>query len=124
MLTLLEMAYERADAIERCSHLANKFIQHFHKAVKEGINGRDFHHHCTEMQTWFNTVNKFVLKNNNKRISNNHLIDWFFTNGSSIEYIIEEPYQEIYDKFIIKILNTRNDCNIEQILTELIQNYL
>lgn len=117
---LLEMAYERADAINRCGNLAIKFIQHFHKAVKEGKDSDDFHHHCTEMQTWFDTVNKFVLKNNKKRISNNQLIDWFFTNGSSVEYAIEEPYQDLYDNFIIKILANRDKCNIEEILTELL----
>lgn len=49
---LSEMAMERSDAIGKCMELGNEFIEHFIKVADGGPYGRDFEHHCKEMQTW------------------------------------------------------------------------
>jgi len=46
------MAMERSDAIGKCMELGNEFIEHFIKVADGGPYGRDFEHHCKEMQTW------------------------------------------------------------------------
>ena len=117
---LLEMAYERPDAIDHCASIGKLFIEHFHKLMNEPVNSDDFDHHCNEMQSWFNDVKKIVLKYNKKLISNTQLIDWFFTIGSSIEYIIDEPYQDIYEKFIIKLLQDRETSTVKEAIKSLL----
>lgn len=105
MKFLIEMAYERNDAIERCANLGKQFIEHFKKVVDGGVNDDDFGHHCNEMQVWYNDVKNIVLKYNKKKITNSQLIDWFFTIGSSVEYILDDKYVDFYEDFIIILLN-------------------
>ena len=119
VIKLNEMAYERADAIELCSNLGTQLIEHFHKVVKAGKESLDFSHHCDEMNSWWDRVKKIVLKYNNKRISEAQLKDWFFEAGSSVEYIIEEPYQDIYNKVILK-LSSDYDRSVKDVLIELL----
>ena len=100
---LNEMAYERADAIQLCLSLGKKFIEHFNKVVQEGKHSQKYAHHCSEMNAWWNMVNKIVLKSNKKPISTAQLKDWFFEVGSSVEFIIDEKYQDIYNKLIVRL---------------------
>lgn len=116
---LNEMAYERPDAIRLCSDLGTEFIEHFHKVVKSGKESPDFSHHCVEMDSWWNKAKKIVLKYNKKLISEAQLKDWFFEAGSSVEYIIEEPYQDIYNKLILK-LSSDYSKSVQDVLTELL----
>ena len=117
--TLNEMAISRPDAIHECLSQAAKFIEHFHKVVKEGITGRDFHHHCKEMEAFWGEVKNLKLKPNSKLISGSQLSDWFFTKGEDVESIVEEPYQDIYEALIVRMQYDRYKP-IEDIFTELL----
>lgn len=112
---LSEMAMERSDAISKCMELGNKFIEHFIKVAEEGRYGQDFEHHCKEMQTWWNFAKSIQLKYNKKLISNSQLMDWFFSRGSSIEYIIPAKYQDAYEEFCINLLKDKNKSIIDAI---------
>lgn len=112
---LSEMAMERSDAIGKCVELGNEFIEHFIKVADEGPYNRDFEYHCKEMQTWWNLVTDIQLKYNKKLISNSQLMDWFFSRGSSIEYIIPTKYQDAYEEFCINLLKNKNKSIIDAI---------
>lgn len=105
---LSEVAMERSDAIGKCMELGSEFIEHFIKVADEGPYNRDFEHHCKEMQTWWNLVKSIQLRYNKKLISNSQLMDWFFSRGSSIEYVIPIKFQDAYEEFCIKLLNDKN----------------
>lgn len=116
-----EMAYERSDAIDRCASLGKRFIEHFIKAYLEGNSSDDFKHHCQEMQSWFDEVSSIVLKSNKKVISNNQLIDWFFTRGSSVDLLFDdEDMIDIYNEFMIELLSSKRTKRVVDILEELI----
>lgn len=118
---LHEMAYERSDAIDRCASLGKEFVEHFHKIYQSGIKDKDFNHHCQEMQSWYESVSKIVLKSNKKLISNNQLIDWFFTVGSSVEYLFHDEGEiDLYNKFMIILLAQGESKKIVEILQELL----
>ena len=119
IIQLNEMAYERPDAIRLCSELGTEFIEHFHKAVKEGIKSNNFTHHCSEMEAWWERVKWVVLKYNKKQISAAQLKDWFFEAGSSVEFVIEEPYQDVYNKLILNLLLDYNK-SVQDVLVELL----
>ena len=104
-----ETGYYRDDAIKECTHLSQKFIEHFKHIVDNNYaEDSDFNHHCAEMQFLFDVVNNIVLKHNKKKIYNNQLINWFFTREGSVKDILEEPYQDIYDDFMIRVLFYKN----------------
>lgn len=119
IMKLNEMTLERNDAIIKCGSLGRQFIEHFHKIVKSGKSAQDFNHHCSEMQNWWDDVRVIVLKCNKKTISMTQLLDWFLTAGSSVEIIIEEPYQDIYEKFCISLI-ANPDKKIKDNLSNLI----
>ena len=119
-----EMAYKRTDAIKLCLVLGFEFIDHFHKAMKEVKSGIDFEHHCKEMDTWWRTIKDIKLKQNNKQLSDEQLIDWFFTAGSDVDTRIEEPYRIIYKQLCAKLLKDRTTSNVLIIMNELLgDNY-
>ena len=61
MITVLnEIAMSRRDAIDKCSDLGYQFVKHFKKVIQEGIESEDFHHHCKEMQSWYEQVKDIV----------------------------------------------------------------
>lgn len=103
---LNEMAYNRSDAINKCSDLGYQFVSHFKKLVEEGVFSKDFSHHCDEMQSWYNQVKDIVLKHSKRKISNTQLIDWFFTYGSSTEQLFEDDIVDVYEEFIFALLQT------------------
>ena len=116
---LNEMAYERKDAILKCDELGNNFIEHFHKIMSEGKDSTDFIHHCIEMDAWWNKVKNIVIKSTKKKISKSQLKDWFFEVGSSVEYIIQEEYQETYNELIFALLNDYS-MSVKDILVNII----
>ena len=118
---LTEMATSRADAIEECFHQAKKFIEHFHKVVKGGVDDRDFSHHCDEMEAYWGDVKNIKLKPSAKLIAGSQLSDWFFTKGETVEDVIEEPYQDIYERLIVEMQYDRNK-SIEEIFREILGN--
>ena len=117
-----EMDISRADAIITCVSLGKKFIEHFIKAVQEGPTADSFHHHCAEMQTWWNTVKNFKFKHNNKLIDIISLADWFLTAGSDIDTLFENmpTEQNLYEMLVEIILKHREDINIEETIRYLL----
>ena len=113
------MTYERKDAILKCDELGNNFIEHFHKIMSEGKDLTDFIHHCIEMDAWWNKVKNIVLKPTKKKISKSQLKDWFFEAGSSVEYIIQEEYQETYNELIFALLNDYS-ISVKDVLVNII----
>ena len=108
MITILnEQAMVRADAIDRCNSLGEKFIWHFHK-VYTNPNDLSVNHWINEeMQGWLNSVKNIVLKQNNKKLRAIEISDWFLTAGSYPEDIVKEmdvDELEIYDRFCVLIL--------------------
>ena len=123
-MLLNEMATTRSDAIETCISLSKKFIEHYKKAYSEGATSPTFHHHCSEMQAWWNTVNEIKFKHNNKKLSNVNLIDWFFTGGSTPEDFLNDDTEiDIYNDLIVDILSNRETANIEKLLYNILLRY-
>ena len=116
-----EMAYKRAHAINICYDLGKQFSIHFIKICKEGKNSKDFIHHCTEMQGWWDKVNNIKLKENNKIISISNLNDWFFTLGQDPEDFIPEEYMPVYSRLYLSLLSNRENANVKTILENLLK---
>lgn len=72
---LNEIAMPKADAIELCVRLGNRFVEHFHKLYLEDVTSSSFHHHTSEMQAWLNTVRKVTLKHNTNPLTAINLLD-------------------------------------------------
>lgn len=87
--------------------------------MSEGKDSTDFIHHCTEMGAWWDKVKNIVLKSTKKKISKSQLKDWFFEVGSSVEYIIQEEYQETYNELIFALLNDYS-MSVKDILVNII----
>ena len=119
-IQLNEMAYERSDAIDKCASHGKRFIEHFHKIMLEGKDSNTFHHHCSEMQAFYDEVKIIKLKPRSKYISADNLINWFFTIGSDIETVVDEEYQETYEQLCIALLSDRFNTKVEDILNNLL----
>ena len=87
--------------------------------MSEGKDSTDFSHHCIEMDAWWNKVKSIVLKPTKKKISKSQLKDWFFEVGSSVEYIIQEEYQETYNELIFALLNDYS-ISVKDVLVNII----
>ena len=123
--TLNEMAYDRSYVIDKCYSLGMQFIKHFKKVYSLGINDKDFKHHCQEMQSWYDTVKNMVLRYNNKRISNDQLINWFFTAGSSTEVLFgNDEAGDIYGELIGELISNKRNNKVVDILTQLLSDNL
>lgn len=97
---LLEMAYNKADAMERCASLGEQFVEHFNKIYKEP-NSKAVNHWVNEMQGWYNSIVKIVLKSNKKHLTRTQMRDWFFTFGSdTLEYFNDIKENALYEEFI------------------------
>lgn len=116
---LTEMAYKRADAIDRCFNLGKKFTEHFNIIAKLGKDDIDFKHHCQELQNWYDNARSIKLKENKQLIKRSELWDWFFTVGQNVEDVILEPYQELYEDFCFRLLSN-TDKTIYKVLSELL----
>ena len=102
-----DLAMSRKDAIDKCIELGEKFLQHFHKCYNSN-NKEVIGHWLGEMSGWYNTVKKYVLKENKKPIPSIDLIDWFFTCGSTPETIVPEMSEDelsAYDNFAVSVVN-------------------
>lgn len=114
-----EMAMTRSDAIEICMSLGEKFIDHFKKIHLKGKDDINFSHHCQELQSWYDKINRIILKTNNRELSKIQKIDWFFTCGSSLEYLFNnEQMENKYEEFIMKLLSS--NTLIKDILEEIL----
>lgn len=105
---LNEMAYSRADAMERCYSLGKRFIEHFDKIYKEPYC-QAVNHWCDEMQGWYNSISDVTLKPKNKHLNRTQMRDWFYTYGSDpTEYFDSLDENEVYEEFIDELENTHN----------------
>ena len=118
-MKVYEMAMERAPAIDRCLSLGEKLVEHFNIIMRNGPKDTAFLHHCDEMQNWINSVNNITLKPKSKPLSIDQWMDWFFTAGSSFEKIIDEPYEEAYQKLVVLYLS-----NAEKSIKNIFMNYI
>ena len=116
-----EMTYDRPDAIDRCSSLGKRFVEHFTKVCKEGINSPDFKHHCQEMQSWWDDVKGIKLKDSKKPISISALNDWFFTLGRDPEDFIPEEYIDFYTKLYLSLLSDRENAKVVDLLSGILK---
>ena len=100
-----DMAYERKDAVSQCFVLGNQFIEHFKKTLEDDRKEASPNHHAKEMQNWLNSVRQIVLKSNNKTLSDDQLLNWFFLRGSNPEVLFAEEIEarEKYKKFLEEI---------------------
>ena len=119
---LLEMATSREDALMICQTLGEEILEHFLKCIEEGIDDINFKHHCGEIQGWFSRVEKLVLKETKKKISNEQLKEWCFYQLSAPEFIIDDPtIADLYIKFSDLMLRYRNSNKaVSEIFYELL----
>ena len=121
MIKITEMAYSRQDAIIYCNGIGVRFIEHFHK-IYNNPNSEDVPHWISkEMQPWWNSVQKLILKQNKKHLTKMNMMDWFFTAGSDVEEYMENPNPtdneiECYGEFVIKLLSGKS---VKQALVDL-----
>lgn len=119
MNILKEMGMPRADAMELCASLGNRFVEHFAEVCEKGKDDEDFQHHCGELQAWYDKIKRIVLKQNNKHLSNIQKLDWFFTCGSSVDELFSNAnVSDIYDKFVVTLLSS--DETIQTILEDIL----
>ena len=120
MIKLKELALNIDKAIDRANSLGKQFVKHFHKVYVEGISSRDFHHHCKELQTFWEDVCSIRLKTNNKLVPMSYINDWFFTVGKSVEDLFDdENEQDVYEVFMKKL--DRGD-NVKELLLKILNN--
>lgn len=110
IVKLNEIAYDRSQAVKKCHTLGKQFISHFHKCMKDIYqeNNKRLHYHSSEMQAWRDEVKEIKLTYNNKFLSADQLINWFFTAGSDIETAIQDEYTGVYEQLILSLLKDRN----------------
>lgn len=114
-----EQALARGKVTATCMSLGRQFIKHFHKVYEEGLESRDFKHHCKEMHTWYTHVKEIKLKGSNKHLSDEDLEDEFFTAGALVEdFIDDEEECRVYEEFYRMLLST--DRYVSDILEELL----
>lgn len=115
---LVEMAMSRAEAIDICMSLGKQFVEHFNKVCKEGKTGKDFQHHCQEMQSWYDKVKNIKLRHTKRFIQPTNLYDWFFTCGAEVEDFVDSQYVDDYEYLINELIRT--DKKVVEILNEVL----
>ena len=111
-----EMAFSRSDILLRCLDLGPKFVEHYVKCIKdlEKETPKDFKYHANEMQSFWDKVRNLTYKSNKKKVSNSDLFDGFLTCGGNIEdRIKDEDIAEMYDKFIVNLLQNRDQLIVD-----------
>jgi len=101
IIKLNEMAMDKKAAMNRCMNLAKNFVKHFDKIYND-IDSENIKHWAGEMQGWLNDILSIILKYNNKPLSLQQKMDWFFTKGSNSETLFPDnkTEAEVYDDFI------------------------
>lgn len=110
-VNVVDMALDRADAIDRCISLGKQFIQHFDKIYKEPKNSA-VSHWMSEMRNWFGNVKAIKLKSTHEPLLNSQLHDWFLTAGAEARDFMNNPTPaeiKAYDDFALKVLSSGVD---------------
>lgn len=118
-----EFADSRQKIVADCTSLGKQFAHHFNKIMDEGTESPYFDHHCNELQKFFNQVNNVKFKHNNKRLTTENLVDWFFTTGQNVEDVAKKQYVDAYDKLITYLVANRDNFNIKEIMTKLCEEF-
>lgn len=124
MKILHEMAYSRSTAVDECFSKGKQFISHFYKVMEEGNNSVNFHHHCSEMQAFWDDVKNIRLKPKSKLIAQDDLMNWFFTIGSDVNTYIKEDFQEAYHELYLSLLLNRKTAMVEDIMIKIFSSQL
>ena len=105
-----EQAMKRGIVVEKCNHLGQIFAKHFVKCMNDisHIDVDSLHHHCKEMQSWWNDVRNDKIKSNNKVLTDTNLKDWFFSAGANYEDYVGYLNVEKYEQFIKALLKDRS----------------
>lgn len=119
-MELNEMAINKADLIIKCNRLGKVFIKYFIKCLDDisDQNIERLHHHCKEMQAWWDDVKDDRLKSNNRKLTDTQLIDWFFSAGMIYEDFIPTNDVIKYESFIDILLDNHSQdiydimCNL------------
>lgn len=121
-IVLDEMATDRVNAIERCYSLGKQFIAHFHKVYAEGVDSPDFPHHCIEMNGWLKQVRDIKLKATKKPLTDENIIDWFFTATGLVDEDNGFHTDDEIAKYerLIELLCSRHEMIIEEAVKDVL----
>ena len=115
-----EQALQRSKVIDRCYDKGVPFAKHFVKCLEDisHIEVDLLHHHCKEMQAWWNYVCNLTTKKDNKHLTDTNLKDWFFSAGANYEDYVGYLNVEKYEQFIEALLKDRSQ-DIHELMCEL-----
>ncbi len=104
-----DLAYDKQTIVNRCGDLGYKFVEHFDK-IYNNSSDEALDHWIGELKGWFNQVSKLKFKYNKKLISDEQLIDWFFTYGSDFDMFFGNNIKEQkdYENFCYDLLKTKD----------------
>lgn len=121
-----EQAKERSKIYSLCFELGKPFIEHFHKVCQDIINNDidNYMHHCREMQGWWNKVKDIRYKHNKKKITDDNLIDDFFTCGAISEDFLSKNEAYIYDNLFVPILLLDREQKISNVFDKIKEDIL
>lgn len=107
-IPLTEMSMPKSEICYRSSRLGRQFINHFNKVLSDlqSENGSCLNHHCSEMQSWWDYVRNLTYKHNKKYVSNEDMIDWFFSGGGNYEDTVDDI--TVYEQLIHCMLNNKD----------------
>ena len=119
---LLEMAISRKDALLTCQSLGEEILEHFIKCIEEGVDDISFKHHCNEIYGWFSKVDKIVIKDTKKKLSNDQVREWCFYQLSEPDILIDnKDIANLYIKFTDLMLRYRGSSKlVSEIFYELL----
>ncbi|MGI0076100.1 MAG: hypothetical protein ACREAU_01685 [Nitrosopumilaceae archaeon] len=86
---LFEMAYERKKAIETVISLSPQIFEHLIKIFVFKLPHAKYHW-IKEVNRWFTTIDRIILKPNNKRLTAEDIYEWMIFDSSphySVEFI-------------------------------------
>lgn len=116
MINITEIPMLQSSAIDLCTSLGKKFINHYKRYMIEislSKNDHDLSHYASEMQDLWDAVQKIKLSGTNKALTAINLIEWFFTTGIHVENYLSSDFVESYNEFIIELLYNRKLSIIE-----------
>lgn len=107
--SLEESAMPRKAALDKCWNLGDQFIAHFDKIYNDNDEGT-IKHHAAEMQNWLNQILNIKLRENNRGLSVEKIINYFLTRGSDAETLFKDNLTEAdaYDDFIAEVVKDWN----------------
>lgn len=111
-------ALSKEEAITTIKNLSDRFITQFHRVVKLSTRDICFKMYCTTMQECWDIARRIKLKDTDTTLSIDDLVDWFLTQNSNVEDIINEDYTMFYKLFCSRLIKNP-DMRIYDILSEL-----